>query len=173
MKEMIPYGKHFIDQDDIDAVVDVLINHPLTQGKEVSNFERSVAKFVGAKYAVAMSSWTAGLHMACIAAGVNETNKIITSPITFVASSNASFYCGSKPIFSDIDKSTVNLCPKHLEDTLNDNVNIKVIIPVHFSGVPCEMEKIKNIADKNNAMIIFNGTKIAAYFKLIIRDFQN
>ena len=110
---MIPYGKHFIDQDDIDAVVDVLINHPLTQGKEVSNFERSVAKFVGAKYAVAMSSWTAGLHMACIAAGVNETNKIITSPITFVASSNASFYCGSKPIFSDIDKSTVNLCPKH------------------------------------------------------------
>ena len=154
MKEKIPYGKHFIDQDDIDAVVDVLINHPLTQGKEVSNFERSVAKFVGAKYAVAMSSWTAGLHMACIAAGVNETNKIITSPITFVASSNASFYCGSKPIFSDIDKSTVNLCPKHLEDTLNDNVNIKVIIPVHFSGVPCEMEKIKNIADKNNAMII-------------------
>ena len=117
MKEMIPYGKHFIDQDDIDAVVDVLINQPLTQGKEVSNFERSVAKFVGAKYAVAMSSWTAGLHMACIAAGVNETNKIITSPITFVASSNASFYCGSKPIFSDIDKSTVNLCPKHLEDT--------------------------------------------------------
>ena len=154
MKKIIPYGKHFIDQDDIDAVVDVLTNHPLTQGKVVSNFEKSVAEFVGAKYAVAMSSWTAGLHMACIVAGVNETNKVITSPITFVASSNASFYCGSKPVFSDIDKNTINLCPVHLESTLNNNKNIKAIIPVHFSGVPCEMEKIKNIADKKNAMVI-------------------
>jgi len=154
MEKVIPYGKHFIDQDDIDAVVDVLTNHPLTQGKEVSNFERSVAEFVGAKYAVAMSSWTAGLHMACIVAGVNETNKVITSPITFVASSNASFYCGSKPVFSDINKNTINLCPAYLESTLNNNRNIKAIIPVHFSGAPCEMEKIKNIADKKNAMVI-------------------
>ena len=102
MKSVIPYGKHYIDEDDINSVVDVLKNHPLTQGKKVSEFEESVADFVGAKYAVAMSSWTAGLHMACIAAGVDGSNAVVTSPITFVASSNAALYCGAEVFFSDI-----------------------------------------------------------------------
>ena len=115
MKDAIPYGKHYIDQDDIDAVVDVLKNHPLTQGKKVSEFEDALAEFVGAKYAVAMSSWTAGLHMACIVAGVDDSNAIVTSPITFVASSNAALYCGAEVLFSDTDKSTINLCPEGVE----------------------------------------------------------
>tara|TARA_B100000780_G_C21123611_1_gene455430 strand:- start:2915 stop:4099 length:1185 start_codon:yes stop_codon:yes gene_type:complete len=154
MKNIIPYGKHFIDQDDIDAVVDVLKNHPLTQGNIVNSFEEAVAEFVGAKYAVAMSSWTAGLHMACLTAGVNENNKIITSPITFVASANAAIYCGSEVIFSDIDNETINLCPLALQNTIEKNKNIKVIIPVHFGGLPCNMSLIKDIADAANAMVI-------------------
>ena len=79
MNNIIPYGKHYIDQDDINSVVDVLKNKNLTQGPAVLSFEKAVAKFVGAKYAVAMSSWTAGLHMAYLAAGLEENDKIITS----------------------------------------------------------------------------------------------
>ena len=95
MKNLIPYGKHFIDRDDIDAVVDVLKYRNLTQGGAVDSFERAVAKFVGAKYAVAMSSWTAGLHMACMVADVDKGDDVITSPITFVASANAALYCNA------------------------------------------------------------------------------
>ena len=154
MKTTIPYGKHYIDQDDIDSVVDVLKNHPLTQGKKVSEFEDALAEFVGAKYAVAMSSWTAGLHMACIVAGVDDSNAIVTSPITFVASSNAALYCGAEVLFSDIDKSTTNLCPKGLRATVKKHKNIKAIIPVHFSGLPCDMESIRKTADGINALVI-------------------
>jgi UDP-4-amino-4,6-dideoxy-N-acetyl-beta-L-altrosamine transaminase len=154
MKDAIPYGRHYIDQDDIDAVVDVLKNHPLTQGKKVSEFEDALAEFVGAKYAVAMSSWTAGLHMACIVAGVDDSNAIVTSPITFVASSNAALYCGAEVLFSDIDKSTINLCPEGLRATVKKHKNIKAIIPVHFSGLPCDMESIRKTADGINALVI-------------------
>lgn len=154
MKTAIPYGKHYIDQDDINSVVDVLKNYPLTQGKKVSDFEEALAEFVGAKYAVAMSSWTAGLHMACIAAGVDDSNAVVTSPITFVASSNAALYCGAEVIFSDIDKSTINLCPEELRETVKKNQNIKAIIPVHFSGLPCDMESIRATADCINAFVI-------------------
>ena len=139
-KEVIPYGKHFIDDDDIEAVVDVLKNHPLTQGQFVNSFEESIANFVGAKYAVAMSSWTAGLHMANLALGIKKGDSVITSPITFVATSNSVIYCNAKPVFSDIDNSSINLCPKKLEQTINDNPDVKAIIPVHYGGVSCDME---------------------------------
>jgi len=154
MKTAIPYGKHYLDQDDIDAVVDVLENHPLTQGKKVDEFEKAIAEYVGAKYAVAMSSLTAGLHMACIAAGIDDSNAVVTSPITFVASSNAALYCGAEVLFSDIDKSTINLCPEELRATVKKHQNIKAIIPVHFSGLPCDMESIRKTADGINALVI-------------------
>ena len=154
MKTILPYGRHYLDQDDIDAVIDVLENHPLTQGKKVDEFEKAVAAYVGAKYAVAMSSWTAGLHMACIAAGVGKADGVITTPITFVASSNAALYCGASPIFSDVKNDTVNLCPHHLRKTVSNNENIKAIIPVHFSGLPCDMREIKSIADGVGAIVI-------------------
>ena len=85
MRKIIPYGKHYIDEDDISAVVEVLRHKNLTQGDEVESFEKAVAKFVGAKYAVSMSSWTAGLHMANLALGIKKGDKVVTSPITFVA----------------------------------------------------------------------------------------
>ena len=154
MNNIIPYGKHYIDQDDINSVVDILKNKNLTQGPAVLSFEKAVAKFVGAKYAVAMSSWTAGLHMAYLAAGLEENDKIITSPITFVATSNAALYCNAKPIFSDIDSETINLCPKLLEEKINNHDNIKIISPVHFSGLPCDMKEIKRIANKHNIIVV-------------------
>ena len=154
MKKIIPYGKHYIDQDDINSVVDILKNKNLTQGPTVLAFEKAVANFVGSKYAVAMSSWTAGLHMAYLAAGLKENDKIITSPVTFVATSNAALYCNAKPIFSDIDPETINLCSKKLEEKIKNIDNIKIISPVHFSGLPCDMKEIKRIADKHKITII-------------------
>jgi perosamine synthetase len=150
----IPYGKHFIDQDDIDAVVDVLKNKNLTQGPAVSSFEKAIADYVGAKYAVAISSWTAGLHIAYLAAGLKEEDELITTPLTFVATSNAALYCGATPVFSDVDPLTINLCPDKLSRTIKKHPKAKVVTPVHFAGLACKMKEIKNIADKNNLLVI-------------------
>ncbi len=173
MSENIPYSKHFLDNDDIDAVVDVLKNRNITQGTDVEKFEKDIAEYVGAKYAVAMSSWTSGLHMAYLALGVNKTNTIITSPITFVSTANASLFCGALPCFADIDDSTINICPDRIEEQLKRNPNIKVIVPVHFAGAPCDMEKINFIAKKHGAYVVedaahalgaknFDGSKVGS-----------
>lgn len=153
-KDKIPYGKHFIDQDDIDAVVAILKSGNLTQGPTVSKFEKAVANYVGVKYAVAVSSWTSGLHLAYLAAGLKKGDQLITSPLTFVATSNAALYCGGTPVFSDIDEQTLNLCPDKLIDTIKKYNSVKAIAPVHFAGLACEMEKIKDIADEYNLLVI-------------------
>ena len=155
MSKIIPYGKHFIDEDDVNAVVNILENHQLTQGNAVDSFEKAIANYVGAKYAVAMSSWTSGLHMAYHAIGLNKTNSLITSPITFVASSNAAFYCNSKPYFADIDKDTINICHKDIERQIKQSDGtIKGIIPVHYAGLPCKMEEISKISRQYDCFII-------------------
>ena len=154
MNKIIPYGRHYIDNEDIEAVENVLRHKNLTQGSEVELFEEEVASYVGAKYAVAMSSWTAGLHMANLALGLKKGDQVVTSPITFVATSNSTIYCGAEPVFSDIDRNSINLCPKKLENTLSINSNIKAIIPVHYAGVPCDMESIFTLAKKYNLSII-------------------
>ena len=118
---MISYGKHHIDEDDIQAVVDVLRSGALTQGPVIEAFERAVADFAGVKYAIAVSSGTAGLHLAALAAGVGPGNSLITSPITFVASANAALYAGGRAVFADIDPDTVNMSPSSLKEALEKN----------------------------------------------------
>jgi perosamine synthetase len=151
---MIPYGKHCIDEDDIAAVVDLLRHGPLTQGPLVDAFERAVADYVGAKHAVAVSSGTAGLHLAALTAGLGPDTTLITSPITFVATANAALYSGGEVAFADIDSETVNMSPAALEVSLAENLKTKVVIPVHFGGLPCEMPAIKSISDKAGASVI-------------------
>ena len=151
---MIPYGKHYIDKDDIAAVTKVLKSDALTQGPMVAEFEANFAKYVGANYAVAVSSCTAGLHIASKILGVNKTNKIITSPVTFVSSPNSSLYLDSRPIFCDIDPETLNLNPDLLENIILNNPNAKVLMPVHFAGHSCDMEKIYSICNKYKIKII-------------------
>lgn len=151
---MIPYGKHHIDDDDIQAVVNVLKSGALTQGPAVEAFEQAVAEYVGAKYAVAVSSGTAALHLAAMAAGVGPGTSLVTSPITFVASANAGLYVGAKVLFADIDSETVNISPESLRDVLNNNSDVKAIIPVHFAGLPCDMPRIKSLADSAGAVVI-------------------
>ena len=151
---MIPYGKHHIDEDDIQAVVDILRSSLLTQGPAVEAFENAVAEYVGVKYAVAVSSGTAALHLAALAAGVGPGTSVVTSPITFVASANAARYCSADVLFADIDPETINMSPDALREVLSKNFNVKAIIPVHFAGLPCDMIEIKNLADEVGAVVI-------------------
>ena len=151
---IIPYGKHFIDEADIEAVINILRNGPLTQGPQIEEFEHEFAKYVNSKYAVAVSSCTAGLHIAAVAAGLEQGDTLITSPITFVASSNAGLYVGANIAFTDISPGTVNMDPSSLSSTLLKSRGKKVVVPVHFAGYPCEMENIKSICDKFSAVII-------------------
>ena len=151
---MIPYGKHHIGEDDIQAVVDILRGSFLTQGPAVESFENAIAEYVGVKYAVAVSSGTAALHLAALAAGVGPRTSVVTSPITFVASANASRYCGGDVLFADIDPETINMSPDALQEVLSKNSNAKAVIPVHFAGLPCDMIAIKNLADGAGAIVI-------------------
>lgn len=151
---MIPYGKHHIDEKDVQAVVTILREGVLTQGPAVEAFENAVAKYVGAKYAIAVSSGTAALHLAAVAAGVEPGTTLVTSPITFVASANAGLYAGARVAFADIDSETINMSPIALEETLRANPNTKAVVPVHFAGLPCDMPEIKFLADRAGAAVI-------------------
>lgn len=150
----IPYGRHHIDEDDIQAVVDILRGTQLTQGPKVEEFERAIAGYVEAKYAVAVSSGTTALHLACMAADVGAGDKVVTSPNTFVASANCALYVGASPEFADIDADTLNMSPAALAQRCASLGKVKAIIPVHFAGLPCDMVPIKNIADDYGAVVI-------------------
>lgn len=148
----IPYGRQCINEEDIQAVVETLRSDYLTTGPKVQEFEQAVARYCGAKYAVAVSNGTAALHIACMAAGIGSGDEVITTPITFVASANCVLYCGATPVFADIDARTYNISPEEIEKKITDKT--KAIIAVHFSGQPCEMEKITRIAEAHNLIII-------------------
>ena len=149
---MIPYGKHYIDQEDINAVIKVLKSDNLTQGTLIAVFEKEISKYVGAKYSVVVTSCTAGLHMASIVAKMHKGKVLLTSPITFVATANSALFCGAETIFADIDSSTINISTDSIKKVILKN-KIHAIAPVHFGGLPCDVKKIKEIADKVGAII--------------------
>ena len=149
---MIPYGRHFLDEQDIQSVVEVLKNGWLTQGPQIKNFEVAFAKMAGAKFAVAVSSGTAALHLSCLVLELPEGTKGITSANTFVASANAMLYCNLSADFADID-------PHHLNIDLNsfDFENSKkpgLLMPVHFAGAPAPMETINRFATEYGCYVI-------------------
>lgn len=149
---MIPYGRQDITQADIDAVVNVLRSDFLTQGPMVSAFEQAVSARVGAKYAVAVNSATSALHVACLALGLGEGDRLWTVPNTFVASANCGRYCGADVDFVDIDPLTWNLSLPRLREKLiqarQDGRLPKVLVPVHFAGQPTEQEAIWALAQE-------------------------
>mgnify|MGYP004463522653 FL=1 len=152
---MIPYGRQTIEDDDINAVVEVLKSDYLTTGPKIAEFEKSVADYVGAKYAVAISNGTSALHAACFAAGIGPGDEVITTPITFAASSNCVLYCGGTPVFADIDPKTYNIDPDDIRKKITDKT--KAIIAVHLAGQPCDMDEIHKIAKENNLIVIEDG----------------
>jgi UDP-4-amino-4,6-dideoxy-N-acetyl-beta-L-altrosamine transaminase len=155
---MIPYGKQSISKEDIEAVVSVLKSDYLTQGPLVPEFEREVCEYVSSQHAVAVNSGTSALHVACLALGLTEDDWLWTSPNTFVASANCALYCGANISFVDIDTKTYNLCAGKLEKKLIEakakNKLPKIVVPVHFAGQSCEMEKIFQLSLKYGFKII-------------------
>ena len=151
----IPYGRQWIEEDDIEAVVEVLRGDYLTTGPKIKEFEEKLAQYSEAKYAVAVSNGTAALHAACFAADIKEGDEVITTPITFAASANCALYMGAKPVFADIDPKTYNIDPKDIRAKITDKT--RAIIPVHFTGQPCDMNDVFNIAEEYKLAVIEDG----------------
>lgn len=154
-RKMIPYGRQTIEEDDIQAVVDVLRSDYLTTGPKIAEFEKMVADYVGAKYAVAISNGTSALHAACFAAGIQPGDEVITTPLTFAASSNCVLYCGGTPVFADVDPKTYNIDPEDIRRKITDKT--KAIIAVHLAGQPCDMDEIHKIAKEHDLLVIEDG----------------
>jgi UDP-4-amino-4,6-dideoxy-N-acetyl-beta-L-altrosamine transaminase len=167
---MIPYGRQDINDDDILAVMDVLRSDFLTQGPAVPAFEKCVTDYCNVNYAVALNSATSALHIACLALGVGKGDVVWTSPISFVASANCALYCGAHIDFVDIDPHTYNMSVDCLSEKLQQAEIMgnlpKVVIPVHLSGQPCDMEKIRALSLKYKFKIIEDASHaIGAKYK--------
>lgn len=147
---MIPYARQDISQQDIEAVITILQSDRLTQGPAIDRFERLVADYCGAAHAVAANSATSALHLACRALGLGLGDLLWTSPNTFVASANCALYCGAAVDFVDIDPDTYNMSIEalraKLEQAKRDRRLPKIVVPVHFSGQPCDMPAIAELA---------------------------
>lgn len=154
----IPYGRQSIDEDDIQAVIEVLKSDYLTTGPKVEEFENRVAEYVGAKYAVAVSNGTAALHIACLAAGIGPGDEVIVSSITFAASANCVLYCGGTPVFADIKADTYNIDPDDIKRKITNRT--KAIIAVDYTGQPCELDEIKAIAAEYKLILIEDGAQV-------------
>lgn len=177
---MLPYGKQWLDEADIEAVVQVLQGDFITQGPAIEAFERKVADYAGVRYGVAFSNGTAALHGACFAAGIAAGDEVITTPLTFLASSNCVLYQGGTPIFADIDPVTYNIDPRQIEQKLTPRT--KAIIPVDFSGQPAEMDRIQEIARQHNLIVIedaahslgaeYQGRKVGTWADMTMFSFH-
>lgn len=161
---MIPYGKQTIDDDDIQAVLDVLKSDFLTQGEKISDFENSLAKYCDTKFAVIFNSGTSALHGAYFSIGLKNNDEFITSPMTFAATSNAGLYLNANPVFCDIEPNTGNIDSGKIENLITDKT--KLIVPIHYAGHPCDMVRIKEIADKHDLYVVEDACHAlgASYF---------
>ncbi len=151
---MNSYGRHSTNWRDAFTVGWQVKNRSLTQGPRIKEFEDSVAKKVGSKFAVAVSSATAGLHIALEALELDAGSEVATSPISFVSSANAAFYAGLKPVFIDIDPQTLNISTELLKSKIQESPNIRAVIPVHLAGTPCDMESISMISSAPEIRIV-------------------
>jgi dTDP-4-amino-4,6-dideoxygalactose transaminase len=151
-KMLLPYGRQSVDEDDIQAVVDVLRSDWLTTGAKVGEFEEAFAAWVGAKHAVSFSSGTAALHAAAFAAGLTADDEAITSPMTFAATANCVLYQGGTPVSADVSPDTLNLDPEQTASRVTPRT--KVILPVDYAGHPADLEPILEIAERHGLVVI-------------------
>jgi UDP-4-amino-4,6-dideoxy-N-acetyl-beta-L-altrosamine transaminase len=173
---VIPYGRQTIDAEDIQAVVDVLRSDFLTQGPVVPRFEQALANHCGVQNAIAVNSATSALHLACLALGAGPGDRVWTSPNTFVASANCALYCGSTIDFIDIDPRTYNMCAEALAVKLakaqTTGTLPKIVIPVHFAGLPCDMKAIRALSLRYGFKVIEDASHAigADYSGTVIGD---
>ncbi len=176
----IPYGKHCIEEDDIEAVSKALRRDYIATGPGIAEFEDAFAQYVGVKYAVALSSGTAALHACCFAVDISSGDEVITTPLTFAASANCVLYSGGTPVFADVNPDTYNISVEEIEKHITNKT--KAIIPVHFTGQPCDMDQINAIAQKYNLYVIedaahangaeYKGKKIGSISDLTVFSFH-
>lgn len=152
MSAMLPYGRQALNEDDIQAVAEALRRERITQGPLIEAFERRVAEYCGARYAVAMANGTAALHAACAVAGLGTGDEAITSPLTFSATAAAVLHCGAQPVLADIREDTLNLDPAAVESRLAPRT--RAILPVDFAGLPADLDAIREIARKRELVVI-------------------
>lgn len=151
-EDKIYYGRQWITEEDIQAVADVLRGPYITCGPKVSEAERMLEKYTGAKHAVVCNSGTSALHCACIAAGIGEGDEIITTPITFAASANCALYCGARPVFADIDPETYNIDPASIRKCITDKT--KAVVAVDYTGQAVKVDEIRTICDEFGLIFI-------------------
>ncbi len=178
--ELLPYGHQWIDDEDITAVIEALKGDWITQGTKVDEFEKKLADYCEARYAVAVSSGTAALHTACAVAGISNGDEAITTPITFAATANAVAYCGGKPIFADVRDDTLNIDPDEIKRRISPRT--KAILPVDFAGHPAYPDEITAIAREKGLVVIedachalgaeYKGHKIGSLADMTIFSFH-
>lgn len=150
--KFIPYGRHYIDGDDIKAVIEVLMSDFITQGPKIKEFEEALADYCRAKYAVCFNSGTSALHAAYFALGLKEGDEFITTPISFVATANAGLYLGARPVFCDVEEDTGNINADLIEEKITPRT--KLISVVHYAGHPVDMRKVKEVADRHGLKVV-------------------
>lgn len=180
--KFLPYGKQHLDLEDIESVVNVLKSDFITQGPKIEEFERKLAEYCGSKYAIVFNSGTSALHGAYFVLGLEHGDEVITSPNTFVATSNAALYLNANPVFVDIEKETGNIDISKVKSKITDKT--KLIVPVHYSGNPADLKELFELAEDNNIKIIedaahsigarYNGEKIgnSKYSEMTIFSFH-
>ena len=151
-KKIIPYGRHFIDHHDINEVVKTLKSGSITQGPTIEIFENKIKKLVKCRYAVAVSSCTAGMHIALLACGFKTNNTLLTSPISFVSTANVSKFCNGRVKFADINLDDINIDPNKVKQQFKKN-KIDAIISVHFAGKASKVKDIRKIIGKKTILI--------------------
>jgi len=176
----IPYGRQWIDEEDIQAVVEVLRSDWLTTGPKVSEFEQAFACLVGTKEAVAVSSGTAALHAAMYAIGIGPGDEVILPPMTFVATANAVVFQGGTPVFADVDADTLLIDPKEVETKITTQT--KAIIAVDYAGQPCDYDALLTIAAKHDLFLVadachslgaeYKGKKVGTLANLTVFSFH-
>jgi len=179
-RPFIPYGRQQIDEDDIQAVVDVLRSDWLTTGPKVGEFEQAVADYVGAKHAVAVSSGTAALHAAMYAIGIEQGDEVIVPPMTFAATANCVVFQGGTPVFADVDSCTLLIDPNEVEAKITPKT--KAIIAVDYAGQPCDYDALRRIAERHDLILVadachalgaeYKGKKVGTLADLTVFSFH-
>lgn len=149
------YGHQYIDEADVKAVTEVLTSDYLTCGPKVTELEKRLCELTGAKHAVVCSNGTAALHIAAMAAGLQEGDELITTPITFAASANCALYCGAKPVFADINPNTYNIDPKSVQEKITDKT--KAVVAVDFTGQAVELDSLLAMCHEKGIVLIEDG----------------
>lgn len=151
------YGHQYIDDADIQAVVDVM-HDDLTCGPKIAELEEKLCRITGAKYAVVCSNGTAALHIACLAAGVKEGDEVITTPITFAASANCALYCGARPVFADINEETYNIDPACVKELTTEKT--KAVVAVDYTGQSVELDELLDHCHQHGMVLIEDGAHV-------------